>query len=496
MTSQTKDSKTFMTRIRGRAAVPAVALALLAGGTTTAYALRDDATAASVIQMRAPGIPASFADVVAQTSGAVVTITTMGKSEPSTSGRYPSIPKGHPFGEQFKRFFDRQNGQPREVRGLGSGFIVDSSGLVVTNHHVIKGADKIMVTLHDGRRLPATVKGVDDRTDLALLEIESDTPLEAVRFADSDAARTGDWVVAVGNPFGLGGSYTAGIISARGRDIGSSPEDDFLQIDAPINQGNSGGALFNVRGEVVGVNTAIFSPNGGNVGIGFAVPANIAQRVVGQLKSHGAVARGWLGVRLQALTPELAEGLGIEGSKGALVASVEPNGPAANAGLRPGDVISAVDSDATESARDLARQIARRSKGDEVALQVWREGKSVSVLATLEKLANAEEAPVSSAPDQGLGLTLAPLTPELARRFGHSDSSAGALIVEVAEGSLAARGNLTPGMLIVGVGTTATPTPESVATELRQARAADSNRVVLRIEDPEGRTGFVAVPLA
>jgi serine protease Do len=292
--------------------------------------------------------------------------------------------------EFFRHFWSMPEfaipGMPR-AEGVGSGFIVDASGLIVTSHHVVKGADAVTVTLQDGRKLEAEVVGVDPKTDLALIEVDAGESLPVVEFGDSDRTRVGDWVVAVGNPFGLGGTVTAGIVSGRGRDIGSGPYDDFLQIDAPINRGNSGGPLFDRSGRVVGVNTAIFSPTGGNVGIGFAIPANVARSVVESLRTDGKVDRGWLGVHIQRVDETLAEALGLDDAKGALVASamvdgpahsaiasVMADGPAHAAGLRPGDVILSFNGQPLDTMRDLPRIVAEIDSGTEVEIEVWRAG--------------------------------------------------------------------------------------------------------------------------
>lgn len=471
--------------------------ALLAGGAGAAHALRE---APPQVTVAAPSMPASFADLVAHTSPSVVSIRTLGAS--AGNGAQSWSPDALPA--PLQRFFEQyggHQGRPDKApksRGAGSGFIVDESGLVVTNHHVIDGAEKITVTLNDGTTLPAKVRGVDRRTDLAVLEVQADQPLVAARFGDSDTARTGDWVVAVGNPFGLGGTYTAGIISARGRDIGSGPEDDFLQVDAPINRGNSGGALFNVSGEVVGVNTAIYSPNGGSVGIGFAVPANLARHVVENLIEHGRVARGWLGVRIQALTPELANGLGMEKPEGAVVVAVDADSPAARAGLRPGDVVQSVDDESVSTPRDLARLIAARADGADVTLTLWRarRAETVRVELTELKVAAADTDTSEEPAPGGLGLTLAPLSEDAARRFGSAGTGEGALIVEVAPDSAAARASLTPGMIIRRVGTVETVTPAAVAAAIRAARERSDGHLVLLVESPQGGAAFVALPLA
>jgi serine protease Do len=383
---------------------------------------------------------------------------------------------------------------------MGSGFIIDAGGLIVTNHHVIDGAQAITVTLHDGTQLEARVRAIDDKTDLALLEVETDRALAPVSFGDSDTTRVGDWVVAVGNPFGLGGSYTAGIISERGRDIRSGPYDDYLQIDAPINRGNSGGALFNVNGEVVGVNTAIFSPNGGNVGIGFAVPSRIARHVVAELSDNGHVARGWLGVQIQALDRAMASSLGLERSAGALIAEVQASSPAEAAGLQPGDVVLSVGDASVDHLRDLPRLVAGAPVGEVTKLTVWRRGETRTLEVTIaaqpaERAAQADASePQSGGP--GLGLALAPLDDRARRSLGLDANSRGVVIAGVEPGSPAARQRLQPGMRIEMVGQQAVHQPRDVARAVAQARDARRDAVLLLVADARGERRFVVVPIA
>ena len=336
------------------------ALALiLAGGTlltlSNATATPQPAVGASNALQQGP---ASFSAVIQNARPAVVSISTTGKltgmpGMPGQNFEMPRFPEGSPFSRFFEEFSEnhqnhsRHGGRGRKYQAVGSGFIVSADGYVVTNYHVVEDADNIEIVTHDGSRYNASIKGHDAKTDLALIKIEADNPLPYIEFGNSDNAKVGDWVVAVGNPFGLGGSVTAGIISARGRDIQSGPFDDYLQIDAPINRGNSGGPLLDTQGRVLGINTAIFSPGGGNVGIGFAIPANMAKGIVDQLMSNGSVARGWLGVHIQPLTRDIADSLRLEETRGALVASVIPGSPAATGDLKPGDIILGVDGDSS-----------------------------------------------------------------------------------------------------------------------------------------------------
>src|SRR5438067_6342990 len=349
----------------------------------------------------APILPQqSFAPLVKKVLPAVVNISVTEKSDvQGLAERLPEGFRGSPFDDFLRRFFDQHGSEghatPRPFRGrpgeeggtgrvaLGSGFVIDPSGYVVTNNHVVGEAAKVEVTLQDNSKYTARIIGRDPRTDIAVLQIKADKPLPHVSFGDSNVAQIGDWVIAVGNPFGLGGSVTTGIISARGRDIHAGQFDDFLQIDAPINRGNSGGPTFNLSGEVIGINTAIYSPNGGSVGIGFAVPSNVAEAVVAQLQSGGKVSRGWLGVQIQEVTPAIAASLGLDGQGGALVAAVTPGSPGAQAGLKQGDVILAFNGGEVKQLRDLPRLVAAVSPGSAGRLTVWRGGQSTELKVTL-----------------------------------------------------------------------------------------------------------------
>jgi serine protease Do len=419
----------------------------------------------SVAQPAAPRAPAavgvSFADVIESVSPAVVNIAVMKVDTPApTAFEYsaPGLPRGQqqfPF-EFFERFFEGDpRGPQRRTEGQGSGFVIDAGGYIVTNNHVAGGADEITVTLQDGRKLDATLVGSDSKTDLALIKVEA-SGLPYVAFGDSDKARVGDWVVAIGNPFGLGGTATAGIISARGRDIRSGPYDDYLQLDAPINFGNSGGPVFNVAGEVIGVNTAIFSPNGGNVGIGFAIPANQAKEIVADLKENGSVERGWLGVQIQDLDEELARSLRVSGAEGALVADVVAGGPAARAGLQSGDVITRFDGREIDSARTLSRVVAAATPNESATVTVWRDGGSRDLTVELGEAQN--EAVAASTPGGGagqggaaLGLTLRPLTDGDRTMLGLPSDVEGAVVAAVQPGSAAAEKGLRPGDVITRV---------------------------------------------
>ncbi len=456
-------------------------------------------------------MPGSFADLAAKVMPAVVNIATEGAAERQSQDQLdqlvPQVPENSPLHDLFRRFRERQGpgaGQPfaQRTRSLGSGFIVDAGGHVVTNNHVIEKAAKIGVTLQDGRTLSAKVVGRDAKTDLALLKIESDKPLPFVSFGDSSQVRVGDWVMAVGNPFGLGGSLTIGVLSARNRDIHSGPYDEYLQTDAAINRGNSGGPLFDMRGQVIGINTAIYSPSGaGNVGVGFAIPSSIVSKVVAELREHGKVERGGIGVRIQAVTDDLAKALELKQVRGALVVGAEQNSPAAKAGLREGDVILAVGEQAIKQPRDLAQIVAAMKKGSSTKLTVWRDGKEAIVDITIgeqpeAKTARADE---NTSPDSGAGkgrygLALAPLTPAARQGLGLAESTQGVLIARVESGSPAADQGLESGDVLVKVGRDKVTTPDEAIAKLNAAK--NEKRPVLMMISRRGEMRFVTLSAA
>jgi serine protease Do len=436
----------------------------------------------------APG--ASFADVIESVSPAVVNIAVMKVESPApTSFQFRGDGGGaqqFPF-EFFERFFE---GDPRQLpqrrsEGQGSGFLIDASGYIVTNNHVAGSADEITVTLQDGRKFEASLVGSDPRTDLALIKIDAGSDLPYVAFGDSDDARVGDWVVAIGNPFGLGGTATAGIISARGRDIQSGPYDDYLQLDAPINFGNSGGPVFNVAGEVVGVNTAIFSPNGGNVGIGFAIPANQAKDIVADLKENGSVERGWLGVQIQELDEDLAASLGLNDTEGALVNEVVGEGPAARGGVQAGDVITRFNDREIDSPRTLSRVVAAATPNTGAKVTVWRDGRSRELTVELGEAQN--EVVAATAPGGGaqgsavLGLTLRGLTAGDRASLGLPDTVEGAVVTAVAPGSAAAEKGIRPGDVITRVNQQNVTDAADAAAALNRARESDEP-ALLRVQ--------------
>jgi len=432
----------------------------------------------------------SFADVIEKVSPAVVNIMVSKVEESMPTGfqfSQPGAPRGQqpPFDEFFGRFFDMPNQQRQERRseGQGSGFLIDTGGYIVTNNHVADGAEKIVVTLQDGRKFDATLVGRDAKTDLALIKVNA-TGLPYVAFGDSDHARVGDWVVAIGNPFGLGGTATAGIISARGRDIQSGPYDDYLQLDAPINFGNSGGPVFNVSGEVVGVNTAIFSPNGGNIGIGFAIPANQARDVIAELRDNGSVERGWLGVQIQDLDEELAQSLGLKDQHGALVAEVVGEGPAARGGVLAGDVIRRFNDHEIDSARTLSRTVAAAPPSKPAKVTVWRDGKSRELTVQLGEAAQSEQVAAATPGDsaQGgaaLGLALRPLTDEDRAQLGVPSEVAGALVVAVAPDSAAAEKGMRPGDVITRINQTDIESVGDAVAALNAAKDGEARALLL-----------------
>lgn len=446
-------------------------------------------------QARTP--PDSFADLVEDLLPVVVNISTTQNVERGAGSEE--------FEEFFREFFERRGGElPRRRRqnSLGSGFIIDPSGYIVTNHHVVSEADEISIRLSDDTTLDATLVGSDEKTDLALLKVESSTPLPFTEWGDSDQARIGDWVIAIGNPFGLGGSVTAGIVSARQRDISAGPYDDFIQTDAAINRGNSGGPMFDLNGQVIGINSAIFSPSGGSVGIGFAIPANLARNVIDQLRDNGEVRRGWLGVRIQTVTDELAEGLRLDRARGALVASVTEGGPAEAAGIEQGDVILEFDGGDVSEMRRLPRMVAETPIGKTVDVMVWRKGQEVTVGVNLGELQEAVQTaavePTGTPSDRGvvseLGLGLATITPDLRTQFELDEATDGVVITRVDDAGTGAEKGLQPGDVIVEVDQEPVRTPGDVAERVNDAKG-EGFRVVTLLVFRQGDFQWVAVRL-
>ncbi|MBB4287494.1 serine protease Do [Roseospira goensis] len=459
--------------------------------------------------------PESFADMAERLLPSVVNISTTQTVDPERGPSVPNFPEGSPFRDFFDEFFDRHGGPPmpgpRRATSLGSGFIIEESGYIVTNTHVIADADEVTVTLSDDTALKAEIVGRDPKTDIALLKVEPDRALPAVPWGDSDASRVGDWVVAIGNPFGLGGSVTAGIISARARNINAGPYDNFIQTDASINRGNSGGPLLNLDGQVIGINTAIFSPSGGSVGIGFAVPANLAKQVISDLKEYGRTRRGWLGVRIQTVTPEIAESLGLDDASGALVASVNDGGPAKEAGLRAGDVILRFNDRDIAEMRELPRIVAETAVGASVPVKVWRNGEAQTFDVELGELEAAEDQGLLAAETNGpgnggrsngntgtadvLGLTIRPLTPDLASEFDLPEDTGGVVITDVNADSDAAAKGLRPGHVIVEVNQEPVGTPAEVRAALDAARDSGRSSVLLLVQR-NGSMSFLALKLS
>lgn len=490
--------------LRATRVAPVAALIALGGLTSTPVILSQ--------QARAEG-PASVADLAERLAGAVVNISTSRSTGGGASGRVPlpKLPEGSPLQEFFDDFFQdepEQDHEPRQAQSLGSGFVIDAEeGIVVTNNHVISGADEIVVNFTDGGKLDAELLGVDTKTDLAVLKVDaSKRKLQDVPFGDSDKMRIGDWVMAIGNPFGLGGTVTVGIVSARNREIGSGPYDDFIQTDAAINRGNSGGPLFNMDGEVIGINTAIISPTGGSIGIGFSIPSALAIKVVDQLREFGETRRGWLGVRIQEVTDEIAESLGMEKAMGAMVSGVIEGGPVDDGSIQPGDVIVEFDGKAVENVRELPRIVAESPVGKEVDVTVVRKGQEETVRVTLgrledsEKLASAEtkedksegEADVVSSAAV-LGMHMAALDDELRERFEISADVNGVVVTEVDEDSPASTKGVTAGDVIVEIAQATVSTPKEALDRLEELKGQGRRNALLMLASKNGELRFVTL---
>ncbi|TCR83545.1 Do family serine endopeptidase [Rhizobium sp. BK376] len=490
--------------------------------------------------------PASVADLAQGLLGAVVNISTSQKVKDEGVGPSPKVPEGSPFQDFFNDFFKNRNGQSNnhKVSSLGSGFVIDPKGYIVTNNHVIEGADDIEVTFPSGNKLKARLIGTDTKTDLSVLKVEPKQPLTSVHFGDSSTMRIGDWVMAIGNPFGLGGSVTVGIVSARGRNINAGPYDNFIQTDAAINKGNSGGPLFNMKGEVIGINTAIISPSGGSIGIGFAVPSELASGVVAQLMDFGETRRGWLGVRIQPVTDDVAQSLGLDAAKGALVAGVIKGGPVDNGSIKAGDVILKFDGKVVNEMRDLPRVVAESPVGKEVDVEIMRDGKQQTVKVTLGRLEDSNDkaaaadtdnsapglAPDDNGnddgngvinPDQGdegddsdgqdqgdqqqnpapqavqnvLGMKLQALNADNRKSFGIADSVDGVVIMEIAPGSAAGEKGLKAGDVIVEVAQEFMQSPGAVLAKVNTLKKEGRRNAQMMIASANGDLRFIAVPL-
>ncbi len=490
---------------------------------------------ASFAQTTAPApvmIPSSFADLTARVQDAVVNVSTTQKLEPKknhyprrrviTPMPMPQFPPGSPFEDLFNEFFNGPDGLQQDqgdndsaptprAQSLGSGFIIDADkGYVVTNNHVIDDADEIKVILHDNTQLDAKIVGRDTETDLALLQVKSTKKLHAVNWGNSDTMRVGDWVLAVGNPFGLGGTVTSGIISARQRNINAGRYDDFIQTDASINRGNSGGPMFNLQGEVIGINTAIFSPTGGSVGIGFAIPSSLAKPVIDQLINFGATKRGWIGVKIQEVTAEIADSMGLNGSKGALIASLTPDGPAAKAGVKQGDVVIRFNGQDINEMRNLPRIVAEAPIGKPVPMTVLRHGKEVELNIITGQLEKAKEdgllddekspteksdaAPTTSKEVPDLGLRVAPISPLLRQQFHLDDSMNGVVITGVQRDSDALEKGLRAGDVLLEINQRTVASVDDVVAATKDAKAGGKNAVLLLVSS-QNNLRFVAVKL-
>jgi serine protease Do len=457
--------------------------------------------------------PEAISDVSERVIDAVVNISTSQIVEARNTPT-PQLPPGSQFEEFFEEFFKNHRGPgdsqapnraPRRVNSLGSGFVIDPSGFVVTNNHVIAEADEIHVIFNDGSRLKAEIVGRDQKTDLAVLKVQAPKPLKAVKFGDSEKLRLGEWVIAIGNPFSLGGSVSAGIVSARNRDINSGPYDNYIQTDAAINRGNSGGPLFNLDGDVIGINTAIISPSGNSVGIGFAVPSKTAITVIEQLREFKEVRRGWLGVKIQQVTDDIAESLGVKPARGALVAGVDEKGPAKPAGIEAGDVIVKFDGKDVKEMKELPRIVADTPVGKDVEVIIIRKGKEEKKSVKLARLADSEkpvQASAKSAPppekstvQKSLGLELSSLTDEVRKRYKIKDSVKGVVITGVDQGSVAADKRLAAGSVLIQIEQEIVATPADVQRRVDQFKKAGKKNVLLLVTSPEGDTGFVSLPL-
>ena len=493
--------------------------------------------AAAAIALPALTVPASargpdgIADVAETVIDAVVNISTSQKVEgnarsPARPGQgqqgqnqTPQVPPGSPFEEFFEEFFKNRRGPggqqgenqtpnaPRRVNSLGSGFVIDASGLVVTNNHVIAEADEVTVVFNDGARLKAEIVGRDQKTDIALLKVTSDKPLKAVKFGDSEKLRLGEWVIAIGNPFSLGGSVSAGIVSARNRDINSGPYDNYIQTDAAINRGNSGGPLFNLNGDVIGVNTAIISPSGGSIGIGCAVPSKTVTALIDQLRQCGETRRGWLGVRIQEVTDDIAESLGLKQARGALIAGIDDKGPAKPAGIEPGDIVIRFDGKDVKAMRDLPRIVADTAVGKDVEVVIIRKGKEERKTVKLGLLEDGEKPQPASARSttpqdkeksvvkKALGLDLANISDELRKRYKIKDTIKGVVITAIDPASAAAEKRLSAGDVIVEVAQEAVANADDFQKKIDKLKKDGRKSALLLVANAAGELRFVALGL-
>ncbi|MER8750609.1 DegQ family serine endoprotease [Mesorhizobium sp. M1050] len=457
----------------------------------------------------------SFAPIVAADKPAVVTITTVTKAEPGTTSDASPFDGGSPFDDYFRQFFGDQGmpmpktppqQQPQRAEALGSGFLVGADGIIVTNNHVIDGATSIKVALDDGTELPAKLVGRDAKNDLAVLKVKADNPLPTVKWGDSDKLMPGDQVLAFGNPFGIGTTVTAGIVSARGRDLHSGPFDDFIQIDAPINHGNSGGPLIDVAGNVVGINAAIYSPNGGSVGVGFAIPSDQAQKVVAKLMKDGSIQYGYLGVEIQPVTADVASAIGLDHAAGALVSRVNDGSPAARAGVEAGDVITSFAGQDVKDPKDLSRAVADVAPGARETLNIWRKGKAVDISVDVGrntddvKTASLEDGSGAPGVGQGsrvaaIGLGLMDITPDIREQMNLAHNQRGAIVASVNPDKAAAASGIQAGDIIVAVNQVPVKSARQVTQAIAQAGKSGKKSVLLLVERDGGQI-YVAVPFA
>jgi serine protease Do len=496
--------------LRSRLLLGTTALALVIGGAFVGEAVVSPNSPAFADAVRIEGVqPISFANVVEKVRPAVVSVRVKeARQDVSADGEdampFFDFPEGSPMEKFFKQFRQGPRGAQPQQRGphsgggsamaLGSGFFVSDDGYVVTNNHVVDKGETMTVITDDGTEYNAKVIGKDDKTDLALLKVDAkDKKFTYVKFAEGET-RVGDWVVAVGNPFGLGGTVTAGIVSARGREIGAGPYDDFIQIDAAVNRGNSGGPAFNVNGEVIGVNTAIFSPSGGNVGIAFAIPASTAERIINDLKDHGSVVRGWLGVQIQNINQDIADSIGLKDAKGALVSDPQDGGPAVKAGLKSGDAITAINGKAVSDPRDLASRIAGMAPGTKVTVTYWRDGKSNDVEVTLGKLPSSDQQ--ASAGDSSGSQDVKPSSLEdFGLAIAPSDDNSGVVVTDVDPNGQAAEKGLQAGDVILSVGDKSVSQPNDVEKTVADAKSGGRKSVLLRVKSGD-QTRYIALSFA
>ncbi len=495
--------------LRKHRAAALVGAAIVLGAASLPFAI-SSSSAALAAPAETGGILASngsFASIVDADKPAVVTITTTMKATNTSAD-------SSPMDEQFRQFFEQQGiplphqapqqqQQSQHAMALGSGFVISPDGVIVTNNHVIDNAIDIKVTLDDGTELPAKLLGADAKSDLAVLKVQAPHPLATIAWGDSDKLKLGDQILAIGNPFGIGTTVTAGIVSARGRDLHSGPYDDFIQIDAPINHGNSGGPLVDRDGNVVGINTAIYSPNGGSVGVGFAIPSSEAKAIVAKLQKDGSIDHGYLGVQIQPVTQDVADAVGLSKAEGALVATVSNEAPAAHAGVKTGDIVTAVGSESVKTPKDLSRLVADLSPGAKETLTVWRDGKTVDLNVTVGGNEDTQkQAAAESSDDQGqaagqpsLGIGLADLTPDVRQQLNLPHSVAGAVVANVNPDKSAAAAGIQPGDVIVSVNDKPVHDARDVKTAVADAGKSGRKSVLLLIERGGNKT-FVAVPFA